>query len=190
MFGGLGMITHTTFPEQHQRAMQDASDPIHRACDFFVQSSANKSLDLPGVNQWLHSPQVWAAWPEFLVAFASQGCGDYFAYDLRQSPASVIYISPDGTPEEHLANPESLRYSSFAEWYESQLDRYICERCGSRDVSIKASQDRRWLVRVCSACGFEERIEGYRAMKTSPNGCRQRRDRVSVDNRTSSTRRA
>ena len=150
------MITHTIFPEQHQRAMQDATDPIHRACDFFVQSSDNKALDLVAVNEWLHSSDVWAPFPDFLVAFASQGCGDYFAYDLRQSPASIIYISPDATPEERLADPEALRYSTFDEWYESQLERYTCKRCGSREVRFSVSQDRCWLLRICSSCGFEE----------------------------------
>jgi hypothetical protein len=91
------MITLVTFPEQHQRAMRDVADPIHRACDFFVQSSDNPSLDLAAENQRLHSPRVAAPWPDFLVAFASQGCGDYFAYDTRQSPASIIYIDPDAT---------------------------------------------------------------------------------------------
>ena len=98
--------------------------------------SNNKSLDLVAVNQWLHSPQVWAPWPDFLVAFASNGCGDYFAYDMRQSPPSIIYIDPDATPEENLADPEALRYSSFGEWYESQLERYTCQRCGSREVRV------------------------------------------------------
>jgi hypothetical protein len=158
-FGESRMITHTTFPEQHQRAMQDATDPIHRACDFFVQSSDDGSLGLVSVNQWLHSPEVWAPWPDFLVAFASQGCGDYFAYDLRRSPPSIIYIGPDATPEQHLADPESLRYSSFGEWYESQLERYTCDRCRSHDVRIEASQDKQWLLRICSDCGFEERME-------------------------------
>jgi len=153
------MITHTIFPEQHQRAMQDATDPIHRACDFFVQSSDNKSLDLLDVNQWLHSSQVWAPFPDFLVAFASQGCGDYFAYDTRQSPPSVIYIDPDATPEEHLADPEAVRYASFNDWYESQLEYNTCQHCGSREVRFVASQDRRWLLRVCPSCGFEEQAE-------------------------------
>jgi hypothetical protein len=153
------MITHTTFPEQHQRVMQDVTDPIHQACDFFVQSSDNRSLDLVAVNQWLHSHQVWAPWPDFLVAFASNGCGDYFAYDLRQSSPPIIYIGPDGTPEEQLTDPESLRYSSFDAWYKSMLERYTCERCRSHDVRFEASQDKLWLMRVCSACGFEERTE-------------------------------
>lgn len=137
--------------------MRDASDPIHGACDFLVESSDMRGLDLGAVNERLHSPQVYAPWPPFLLAFASNGCGDYFAYDMRQSPASIIYIDPDSTPEENLADPEALRYATFDEWYESRLERYTCQRCGSRDVRIEASRDKRWLLRICTACGFEER---------------------------------
>ncbi len=114
-------VSHTAFPMRHQQAMRDPTNPIHAACDFFVPRSPNTSLDIEAVNAWVHSSRFWAPWPEFLVAFASQGCGDYFAYDLRQSPPSVIYLGTDHTPEELLRNPEALRYDSFDSWYESQV---------------------------------------------------------------------
>jgi hypothetical protein len=150
------MVNTASFPEQHQRVLEDATDPIHRACDFFVQSSKNSMLDLAVVNRWLHSANFGTPWPDFLVAFASNGCGDYFAYDMRQTPATVIYIDPDDAPEEQPTDPEALRYSSFREWYESQLESFECQRCGSRNVHFQASKDKGWLLRVCSACGFEE----------------------------------
>ena len=150
------MTSLATFPERHQRVMTDTSDPIHRACDFYTPDGER---DLVALNRRLHSPEVWSPWPDFLIAFASNGCGDYFAYDTRQSPASVIYVDPDGTPEEQLADPDTLRYDSFDEWYESQMERYTCSRCGARDVRFVASQDRLWLLRVCSSCGFEERTD-------------------------------
>lgn len=43
--------------------MLDMNDPILRACDFFVLSSENKSLDFAAVNRWLHSPEVWHLCP-------------------------------------------------------------------------------------------------------------------------------
>ena len=150
------MTSLATFPERHQRVMTDTSDPIQRACDFYTPDGER---DLVALNRRLHSPEVWSPWPDFLIAFASNGCGDYFAYDTRQSPASVIYVDPDGTPEEQLADPDTLRYDSFDEWYESQMERYTCSRCGARDVRFVASQDRLWLLRVCSSCGFEERTD-------------------------------
>ncbi len=136
--------------------MSDMSDPIHRACDFYVSSAASNSRDIVALNGWLHSREVWAPWPDFLIAFGSQGCGDYFAYDTRQSPVSVIYIGSDRTPEECLADPEALRYGSFDEWYESQMEHHTCSRCESREVRFEASTDKKHLLRVCSACGLQE----------------------------------
>jgi hypothetical protein len=150
------MTALATFPERHQRVMSDASDPIHRACDFYTIGGAR---DIGALNRQLHSEEVWSPWPDYLVAFASNGCGDYFAYDTRQRPASIIYIGPEKTPQEQLADPDALRYDSFDEWYDSEMERWTCSRCGGRNVRFEASQDRQWLVRICSSCQFEERID-------------------------------
>src|SRR4026209_2980968 len=101
------MSTQTPFSERHLRVMNDASDPIHRACDFYVQSDGDPR-DIVALNRVLHSQECFSPWPDFRVAFASHGCGDYFAYDTRQSPAPIIYIDPDATPEENLSDPEAL----------------------------------------------------------------------------------
>ena len=143
-------------PEQHFRVMLDAADPIHRACDFFVQRSDNSSLVFELVNERLHSQAVWAPWPDFLIAFASNGCGDFFAYDIRCTPPSIIYIGPEDTPEEHLGDPDALRYDTFAEWYESEIAVCTCTECGSRDTRIEASEDKMMLVRICPSCGFQK----------------------------------
>jgi hypothetical protein len=111
-----------------------------------VYSSDNPSLDLEAVNQWLHSEEVWAPWPDFLVAFASHGCGDYFAFDTRSSPPSVVYIEPHGTPEESLEDPDALLYENFEAWYEHELVDITCSRCGSRDTRFEPSLDREWLL--------------------------------------------
>jgi hypothetical protein len=60
-------------------------------------------------------------WPEHLVAFASNGCGDYFAYDLRSDPPAIIYIDLDLTVRENLESPDKLIHASFEEWREAKL---------------------------------------------------------------------
>jgi hypothetical protein len=72
-------------------------------------------------NQWLHSAEFFDPWPDFLVAFASNGCGDYFAYDLRQYPVRVIYIDPDRPVAENLTQDDQLAFDSFEEWYVSHV---------------------------------------------------------------------
>jgi hypothetical protein len=105
----------TRFPERHQRAMRDALDPIHRACDFYAPPEENSTLNIVALNDWLHSKQVWAPWPEYLIAFASNGGGDYFAYDFHSSPARIVYIGGERTPEEHLQEPENITAQTFDE---------------------------------------------------------------------------
>ena len=65
-------------------------------------------------------------WPDFLIAFASNGCGDYFAYDTRQIPANIIYIDPDNTIEENFRTSDNIRYDSFEDWYESEIEPQSC----------------------------------------------------------------
>ena len=110
------------FPERHRQAFLDAADPIHDACDFLVPSTPYPGLDIVQVNNRLHATPP-DAWPAFLVAFASNGCGDYFAYDLRTSPTRIIYIDPDNTVDENLASDDKLQYDSFACWHTVKTNR-------------------------------------------------------------------
>lgn len=106
-----------TLPDRHRQAMLDPTDPVHEWCDFLVLDSPYELLRWVGVNEFLHASDRWNRWPPFLVAFASNGCGDYFAYNLRSSPPRVIYMDPDSTVAENLATEDKLEYESFDEWY-------------------------------------------------------------------------
>ena len=107
--------------QRHRDAMLDSSDPIHDACDFLVPSSPYELLRWVEVNEFLHAADQSNRWPAFLVAFASNGCGDYFAYDLRREPTAVIYMDPDYSVEENLSADDRLSYPSFEAWYVSRL---------------------------------------------------------------------
>lgn len=108
-----------TLPDRHRRAMADANDPIHKACDFLVEKSSDSNLEFRGTNDFLHGAGSWNQWPTYLVAFASNGFGDYYAYDVRSKPPVIIYIDPDRTVEENLL--VGVRYANFEEWYARQL---------------------------------------------------------------------
>ncbi len=84
-----------TLPERHRRAMLDPADRIHGACDFLLLHRTDKMRTILEENRWLHSKSHYDPWPPYLVAFASNGCGDFFAYDLRAQPCPIIYIDPD-----------------------------------------------------------------------------------------------
>jgi hypothetical protein len=110
-------------PELHVRALLDLSDPIHEACDFLVLESEYELLRFDAVNAYLRDRGRWNPWPEHLVAFASNGCGDYFAYDLRSVPPLIIYIDPYVTVQKNLEAPDKLIYRTFDEWREAKLRR-------------------------------------------------------------------
>jgi hypothetical protein len=112
-----------TFPPRHQQAMLDIADPVHEACDFLVPSSPYHLLRLLDVNQMLHTRDNRDCWPSFLIAFASNGCGDYFAYDLRTGPPRIIYMDPDKTVNENLSKKSALEFATFDSWYEWKVER-------------------------------------------------------------------
>jgi hypothetical protein len=114
------------FPELHLAVMVNSKDTIHEACDFLVPVTEYELLDILAVNELLHNPDYPNPWPDFLVAFASNGCGDYFAYDLRVQPNSIIYIDPDLTVEENLVAEDKLKFETFDAWYKYKPDEGEC----------------------------------------------------------------
>ena len=105
------------FPLRHRAALLNPADPIHDACDFLLAESPHELLRLADVHGLLHGSDCTDGWPAFLVAFASNGCGDYFAYDLRHG-MQVIYIDPDLSVAENLSAKDRLRFDTFDQWYE------------------------------------------------------------------------
>jgi hypothetical protein len=104
-------------PTDHLERMRDPNDEIHEACDFLLLESPHELLRIDHVNDWLHRPDRGDPWPKFLLAFASNGCGDYYAYDLRTAPPTIRHIDPGKTVEENLRlSREQLRFASFADW--------------------------------------------------------------------------
>lgn len=110
-----------TFPAGHRRAMMDPFDPVHQACDFLVPESPHELLRLAELNALLHGPGRFDRWPSFLIAFASNGCADFYAYDLRSSPPTIVYVDPDLTLAENLSVPDGLWFPSFDEWYADRV---------------------------------------------------------------------
>ena len=105
---------------EHWHAIFDAADLIHERCDFLVANSQIRGLDIVQVNDFLHSTDHPEPWPPYLVAFASNGCGDYFAYDTRVEPARIVYIDPDRSIRENLGVDDAFVFDSFASWHEAK----------------------------------------------------------------------
>ena len=58
-----------------------------------------------------------------MAAFASNGCGDHFAYDLRAQPPRIVYMDPDRTVAENLTADDALQFNSFEQWYEWKVNK-------------------------------------------------------------------
>src|SRR5262249_51390311 len=111
-------------PSSHVHSLLDPSDPIHDACDFLRLASSDDRLNFEEVNTRRHHPDTWNTCPPHLVAFASNGCGDYFAYDTRVDPPTIVYIDPAGTPEESVGAEDALTYKTFVDWRASRLENH------------------------------------------------------------------
>jgi hypothetical protein len=127
-----------TLPDRHRRVMLDPLDRIHTLCDFLVLDSPHVLLRWVDANEFLHADDRWNRWPTFLVAFASNGCSDYFAYDTRSEPLRIIYMDPDYTVVENLANAKEFEFGSFDAWYEAQTMRNFVARSAD-DVGDRAT---------------------------------------------------
>jgi hypothetical protein len=104
-------------PERHRSALLDPHDPIHDHKELLALGKG-ASESILEVNETLRSDD-WKEWPEYLVAFATNGCGDFFAYDTRQEPYRVYYIGPIDTAFEAMASceDEGFVFNSFDDWY-------------------------------------------------------------------------
>lgn len=110
-------------PDMHRAAIADTADPIHKACAFLVVDSPGVLHPLYETNTFLRREAI-EEWPDFLFAFASNGFGDYFAYDTRQYPYRILYIDPDFTIEENLTPQDGdLRFDTFEQWHQ-----YVCQK--------------------------------------------------------------
>jgi hypothetical protein len=109
------------FPASHRRALLNASDPIHKRT-VLLMPEGNECESILKVYEFLRQVE-WKGWPSHLLAFATNECGDYFAYDTREKPYRVYYIDPIGTVEESVSEceREGFVFSDFDDWYRHKM---------------------------------------------------------------------
>src|SRR5688572_14909707 len=95
-----------TLPPRHRLALLDSSDPIHRKTTLLT-AEGNRSIF--AVNDRLRKLD-WKKWPDYLVAFGTNECGDYYAFDTRASPYRIYYIDPIDTAPESITGCEEQGY--------------------------------------------------------------------------------
>ena len=109
-----------TLPTKHRAALDDLDDRIH-VSTLMLKPEGLKLEDIFYVNADLRNS--WQGWNERWLAFATNECGDYFAYDLASIPYRVVYIDPIETVEESVSRceAEGFVFPTFDAWYEYEL---------------------------------------------------------------------
>ena len=79
-----------SFPLAHRQDLERRDSEIREACEFLLVDST-EHRDLLRKNVWLRQ-NYSQGWTPSYIAFASHGCGDYFAYDLNFEPYRIIYV--------------------------------------------------------------------------------------------------
>jgi hypothetical protein len=104
-------------PDRHRAALLTPADPVHIRKDLLAVGEG-QCWDIFEVNERMRSLH-WKEWPDYLVAFATNGCGDYFAYDRREQPYPVYYIGPIDTATEAMESCKNERFvfACFDDWY-------------------------------------------------------------------------
>ncbi len=112
-----------TIPADHVSLMlRPYDDPEVMKLGLLLAESEVELLDVSRVNERLHDLDYAAPWPEEAFAFATNECGDYFAYYSMGDVQVIIYVNPFESPEAAIRNEDALIYSTFEEWRSSKLD--------------------------------------------------------------------
>ena len=120
-----------TLPVKLGKVLLEPDDPIHR-CSVLLTASNNPLLDAACVNAHMRSIE-WKEWPDHFVAFATNKCGDYFAFDTSKTPHRIYYIGPTATVPEAIASceEEGFAFTQFDDWY----DREIADRLADAEAT-------------------------------------------------------
>ncbi|MDJ0710804.1 MAG: hypothetical protein QNJ14_10455 [Woeseiaceae bacterium] len=113
-----------TFPLPHRRDIENADDRIHIACEYLLPDGPGRQ-DFLEANRYLRK-ESWQGWEKPYVAFASQGCGDWFAYDTSIIPYKIFYVDPTERVKDAAAKSGegTLVLATYEAWKECTLQTY------------------------------------------------------------------
>jgi hypothetical protein len=107
------------FPEAYKRFVQHPDIETIKRLPSLLWYVLHQGVGILDVNRFLrgreHDP-----YPDQLIAFATNECGDYFCFD--RDTGRVFYIDPDCSVRESLESG-GLSYESFERWLGKHLER-------------------------------------------------------------------
>jgi SMI1 / KNR4 family (SUKH-1) len=108
-----------SFPEDYKRFTRQPEIEAIKKLPSLLWFVRHSSMGIIETNKQLRK-RDFKPFPERLIAFATNECGDYFCLD--RDAGRIVYIAPDVTVEENLARDE-LVYDSFEQWMDQHLKR-------------------------------------------------------------------
>jgi hypothetical protein len=107
------------FPEGYRRFLKEPDIEAIKKLPSLLWFVRHPGVGILDTNIRLRKRVLWP-FPEHLVAFATNECGDYYCFDRDRG--RVVYIAPNYSIEENLERDE-LVYDSFDQWLEDRVQR-------------------------------------------------------------------
>ena len=108
-----------SFPEDYKRFIRNPDIEVIKKLPSLLWFVRHSSMGIIETNKRLRR-RDFRPYPERLIAFATNECGDYFCFD--RDTGRIVYIDPDYPVEENLKSVE-LVYDSFERWMIQSLER-------------------------------------------------------------------
>jgi hypothetical protein len=113
------LILGFSFPEDYKRFISKPDIEVIKKLPSLLWFVHHDTVGIIETNNWLRKRDS-NRFPERLIAFATNECGDFFCFDSETR--RIVYIAPYYTVEENL-NSNELVYDSFERWMEQRLER-------------------------------------------------------------------
>ncbi len=107
------------FPDDYRQFVATHDINVIKKLPSLLWFVDHSSLGIVDLNLQLQQRE-YQPYPEHLIAFATNECGDYFCFDRETK--RIVYIDPDYGIEENLAD-NSPTYDSFDQWVKHYLTR-------------------------------------------------------------------
>jgi hypothetical protein len=107
------------FPAEYRSFLKEPDIEAIKKLPSLLWFVRHPGVGILDTNIHLRKRALWP-FPEHLIAFATNECGDYYCFDRERG--RIVYIAPNYSVEENLERDE-LVYDSFDQWLEDRLQR-------------------------------------------------------------------
>ncbi|HKI18970.1 MAG TPA: SMI1/KNR4 family protein [Isosphaeraceae bacterium] len=108
-----------SFPESYRRFLRQPDIEAVKRLPSLLWFVRHDGVGILDANEFLRGKD-YDPFPDRLIAFATNECGDFFCFD--RDTGKIVYIDPEHTVEENLKSGE-LVYESFEKWMKQRLER-------------------------------------------------------------------